>query len=87
MVVRRGTSDPIVMDWLHTLVLSLTGNAIDAEAKSYGGRKTMQKTRIDSQSIMHALMEDCGLSAMKLERRALTDTARISPGGPDPQHD
>ncbi|KAL4369011.1 hypothetical protein GQ457_05G028850 [Hibiscus cannabinus] len=54
---------------------------------SYGGRKTMQKTRIYSQSIMHSLMEAYGLSATKLERRALTDTARISPGGPDPQHD
>ncbi|KAK8503984.1 hypothetical protein V6N13_092791 [Hibiscus sabdariffa] len=69
------------------ILLVLSGNAIDAEAKSYGGRKTMQKTRTDSQSIKHALMEAYGLSAMKLERRALTETSRISPGGPDPQHE
>ncbi|XVF25688.1 hypothetical protein REPUB_Repub13aG0235300 [Reevesia pubescens] len=68
------------------ILLILSGNAIDIniEAKSYGGRKTMQK-RIDSQSIIHALT-GYDLSAMKHDRRVLTDAERVSPGGPDSQH-
>ncbi|KAB2029445.1 hypothetical protein ES319_D05G164300v1 [Gossypium barbadense] len=69
------------------IFLILSGNAISIlEAKSYGGRKTMQK-RIDSRSIIKALT-GYDLSAMKHDgKRVLTDVSRISPGGPDPQHD
>ncbi|XVF27532.1 hypothetical protein REPUB_Repub14bG0116000 [Reevesia pubescens] len=67
------------------ILLILSANAIGiVEAKSYGGRKTMQK-RIDSQSIIHALT-GYDLSAMKHDRRVLTEASRISPGGPDPHH-
>ena len=67
------------------VLLILSANAISVvEAKSYAGRKTMQR-RIDSQSVIHALA-GYDLSAMKNDRRVLTDATRISPGGPDPQH-
>ncbi|XWS15818.1 hypothetical protein CRYUN_Cryun34aG0034300 [Craigia yunnanensis] len=67
------------------ILLILSANAINVvEAKSYAGRKTMQK-RIDSQSIIHALA-GYDLSVMKHDRRVLTEASRISPGGPDPQH-
>lgn len=68
------------------IFLILSANAINfAEAKiSYGGRKTMQK-RIDSQSILHALV-GYDPSEMKHDKRMLTDAERVSPGGPDPQH-
>ncbi|XVF87364.1 hypothetical protein PTKIN_Ptkin18bG0114300 [Pterospermum kingtungense] len=70
---------------LLAIFLILSANAIDvAEAKGYGGRKTMQK-RIDSQSILHALA-GYDLSEMKHDKRVLTEATRVSPGGPDSQH-
>ncbi|XVE88172.1 hypothetical protein DITRI_Ditri19aG0047100 [Diplodiscus trichospermus] len=67
------------------ILLILSANEINiAEAKSYAGRKIMQR-RIESQSIIHALA-GYDLSAIKHEKRVLTGAARVAPGGPDPQH-
>ncbi|KAK8485093.1 hypothetical protein V6N11_073314 [Hibiscus sabdariffa] len=76
---QKMAGSPIILASL-IILLVLSGNGSNVEAKSYGGRKIMQKTRIDSKSILHALMA-------VYERRVLTDTSRLSPGGPDPQHD
>ncbi|XVF40379.1 hypothetical protein PTKIN_Ptkin01aG0108600 [Pterospermum kingtungense] len=74
-----------IMQALLVILLVLSANAINiVEAKSYGRRKTLQK-RIDSQSIIHALT-GYDLSAMNHERRVLADATRVSPGGPDSQH-
>ncbi|GMI82314.1 hypothetical protein HRI_001900700 [Hibiscus trionum] len=59
------------------IFLILSGNTFNnAEAKSYGGRRTMQK-RMDSQSIIKALA-GYDLSAVK-NGRVWADASRISP--------
>ncbi|XVE51439.1 hypothetical protein DITRI_Ditri02bG0040500 [Diplodiscus trichospermus] len=74
-----------IMEASLAILLILSANAVNVvEAMGYAGRKTVQK-RIDSRSIIHALA-GYDLSAVKRDRRVLTDATRVSPGGPDPQH-
>ncbi|XP_050370854.1 CLAVATA3/ESR (CLE)-related protein 5-like [Argentina anserina] len=67
------------------LIWSFHG-ATGSEGEGYGGRKTMQK-RINSKTILRELLGD--LSKMEKQhyktRRTLFGD-RVSPGGPDPQH-
>ncbi|KAJ8761486.1 hypothetical protein K2173_001620 [Erythroxylum novogranatense] len=68
------------------ILFILSANVIGVEALSYRGLKAMPK-RVDSSSFWHELGYD--LSKVRyIQRSVVTDasTARVSPGGPDPEH-
>ncbi|KAI8016264.1 CLAVATA3/ESR (CLE)-related protein 6 [Camellia lanceoleosa] len=67
------------------LLFILLAHVVSSRATSYRGFEIMRK-RIDSKRILHKLGYDYSNKMKDSNRRAMVDTKRVAPEGPDHQH-
>ncbi|KAM1045694.1 hypothetical protein ACFX13_037423 [Malus domestica] len=68
------------------LIWSLHVSGLEA-TQYYGGRKSMQRTRMNSAYILRGLRYDLSkMNQQQYKKRMRNLTDRVSPGGPDHQH-